>query len=29
MRLNPYAVKIVREDDEEKTIVHKREFEIT
>lgn len=26
--LTPYAVKIVRDDDEEKIIAHKREFEI-
>ena len=27
-RLKPMAVKIVREDDEEKTLIHKMEFEI-
>lgn len=26
---NPFAVKIVREDDEEKILAHKKEFNIT
>lgn len=28
-RQNPYAVKVMREDDEEKTLASKKEFEIT
>ena len=28
-RMNPFAVKISREDDEEKKMAHRKEFEIT